>query len=446
MSDAVWNDACAAALAELPRIGPLTLSVLLSDRDPATVWATLTEGGALPDHWRGRVSQNDVWALWRSTSRRRDPLSVLSRYQDLSVTILHRYGEYPERLLVDDEAPSVLFALGDLALLEHPTAALVGTRRCTPSGRKIAREFGRELSRSGISVVSGLARGVDGEAHRGALELSWAIPPIGVVGSGLDVVYPAEHQSIWESVATRGLLLSEAPLGAPPRPWRFPARNRILAALSDVVVVVESRTKGGSLITAQEALDRGITVMTVPGSILSPTSMGTNDLIMDGAIPALSVLDVRAAVAAAYAEGVLTRQFGDELEFDPAGGVSRMAMDPSDSRGTDLLQLDLLHSDTRDSCGVLDSDSLHNDSLHSESDQPELWLHPESALPTIFPSPDVADLDVFEVLEIEPATTDEVIFRSGKPLDEVAVSLNRLEGMGLVEGEGGWWWRRCVEG
>src|SRR5262249_15322114 len=155
---------------------------------------------------------------------------------------------------------------GSLAALDRPRVGLVGTRRCTPTGKSVARQLGRELAACGVAVVSGLAIGIDGCAHQGALAAR-AAPPVGVVGSRLDVVYPKSHRRLWDDVAAAGVLLSEAPLGAPPEPWRFPARNRILAALSDVVVVVESHAAGGSMHTVRAAVDRGIPVMAVPGSV-----------------------------------------------------------------------------------------------------------------------------------------------------------------------------------
>jgi DNA processing protein len=145
-------------------------------------------------------------------------------------------------------------------------------------------------------VVSGLALGIDGAAHEGVLAAK-AAPPIGVVGSGLDVVYPKRHSQLWRDVAAAGVLLSEAPLGAAPEPWRFPARNRILAALSHVVVVVESHAAGGSMHTVRAALDRGITVMAVPGSVRNPAAAGTNQLLSEGVAPACVTDDVLVALS-----------------------------------------------------------------------------------------------------------------------------------------------------
>jgi DNA processing protein len=147
-------------------------------------------------------------------------------------------------------------------------------------------------------VVSGLAAGIDGAAHSGALAAA-AAPPVGVVGSGLDVVYPKRHAALWTSVGKSGVLLSEAPLGARPEPWRFPARNRIIAALSDVIVVVESHARGGSRYTVDEAIARGRTVMAVPGSVRSSAATFTNELLAECCPPARDATDVLVALGLA---------------------------------------------------------------------------------------------------------------------------------------------------
>src|SRR5204862_479680 len=165
---------------------------------------------------------------------------------------------------------------------------------CAPTPRfraGVARQLGRELAAHGVAIVSGLAIGIDGSAHEGALAAK-AAPPVGVVGSGLDVVYPKRHRHLWDAVAAAGVLLSEAPMGAVPERWRFPARNRILAALSDVVVVVESHAAGGSMHTVRAAIDRGIPVMAVPGSMRNPAAAGTNQLLSEGVPPARDPDDI----------------------------------------------------------------------------------------------------------------------------------------------------------
>ncbi len=172
----------------------------------------------------------------------------------------------------------MLFQRGDGAALDGPRVAIVGTRDCTRYGRDLAFELGRDLAVEGVRVVSGLALGIDSAAHAGALEAD-AAPPVGVVGSGLDVVYPRRNASLWRAVGERGVLLTEHPLGRPPAAWHFPARNRIIAAIADVVVVVESHARGGALNTAEHAIDRSTEVMAVPGSVRSEASIGSNRLL-----------------------------------------------------------------------------------------------------------------------------------------------------------------------
>jgi DNA processing protein len=202
-----------------------------------------------------------------------------------------------ERLFTDDDdPPPVLFMQGDPSALNHPRVAIVGTRNATSLGREVARMLGRALSDRGVAVVSGLALGIDAASHAGALASADA-QPVGVVGSGLDVVYPPANRRLWRAVGERGLLLSEVPPGRGPTPATFPARNRIIAQLAQVIVVVESAATGGSLITVDRALERGRHVLAVPGNPLNPASAGTNELLRPGllgpvALPCLSVADV----------------------------------------------------------------------------------------------------------------------------------------------------------
>jgi len=186
-------------------------------------------------------------------------------------------------------APRWLFVRGRLP--ELPLVAVVGTRRCTAYGRDLARAYGRAISEAGWAVVSGLARGIDGAAHRGTVDV--AAPGIAVLGCGLDVAYPRAHVRLRERlVAAGGALVGEYPPGAEPRPWRFPIRNRIIAGLAAAVVVVETPARGGSTITVSHALEYGRAVFAVPGDVDRPTSVGCNLLIRDGAHPVLDPVDL----------------------------------------------------------------------------------------------------------------------------------------------------------
>lgn len=241
---------------------------------------------------------------WRHASRRAaaagqvvpDPAEAWRHVRGAGVDV-HLRGDpgFPSALADDPEPPAVLYSVGDLRALERRRVAIVGTRRATHYGREVARELGRRLAEGGVAVISGLALGIDGAAHEGALVWPAAMP-VGVVGSGLDVVYPRRHARLWERVKHAGALLSEAPLGSAPEPWRFPERNRIIAGLAEVVVVVESRRAGGSMHTVRAALERDIPVMAVPGSVRSRASEGTNQLIAEGAAPVTDVDDVVVAL------------------------------------------------------------------------------------------------------------------------------------------------------
>lgn len=190
-------------------------------------------------------------------------------------------AEYPRGLSDLFDPPAGLFVRGlPLDRLE-PRVAIVGARNCSPSGREIASMLGAALARAGACVVSGGARGIDSAAHRGALDAGGA--SVAVLGCGIDVPYPRENRRLLERIVTSGALVSEYPPGLPPEPFRFPARNRIVAALSRAVVVVEGAAGSGSMITADHALDIGREVFTVPGAVTSPLSAVPHALIRDGA-------------------------------------------------------------------------------------------------------------------------------------------------------------------
>ncbi|MGA2835398.1 MAG: DNA-processing protein DprA [Acidimicrobiales bacterium] len=282
----------AAALLGLPGMTPVRLARLLDGLGPRMAWNAVRAGTHPGDRTR----------RFAGAARAVDPWAVGHRYVEAGVEILlpDRPG-YPAALVGDPGAPAVLCASGAPSVLEaRPAVAVVGTRAATPYGAKVASALGRDLAAAGVVVVSGLARGIDAAAHAGALAAGdGAAPPVAVVGTGLDRPYPKENIALWQRVASAGAVLSEAALGTEPRPRVFPARNRIIAALSDVVVVVESHRAGGSLVTAEAAARRSIPVCAVPGSVYSRASSGTNGLLVDGCTPVRDADDVLAAVALA---------------------------------------------------------------------------------------------------------------------------------------------------
>jgi DNA processing protein len=264
-----WDLVMAGRAAEVPE-----LARMLAPSDPE----------ALAAHWAAAASRLDPGRLWADHRRLRVRVDVLG------------LPSYPAALARDAAAPYALFRVGSSPDLAGPRVAIVGTRRASAAGREIAAEFGEALAAAGAGVVSGLALGIDGAAHQGALAAR-AAPPVGVVAGGFDHPYPARHRILWQQVAGAGVLVSEWPLGTRSEGWRFPARNRIIAALADAVVVVESREAGGSMVTAEEALTRDVPVLAVPGSIRNPAAAGTNKLIRDGAEPVCSVDDLLARLA-----------------------------------------------------------------------------------------------------------------------------------------------------
>jgi len=190
-------------------------------------------------------------------------------------------ASYPVALTTIIDPPPVLWTRGSLEVLSHPSVAIVGARAASPYGLSVAARLAGDLTAAGLVVVSGMARGVDSAAHRGALEASGAT--VAVLGSGVDVIYPPEHASLAESIAASGLLVSELVPGTPPLPQFFPLRNRIISGLSRAVVVIEAGEQSGSLITARMALEQGRDVLAVPGNVLSGRNRGAHGLLRDGA-------------------------------------------------------------------------------------------------------------------------------------------------------------------
>lgn len=189
--------------------------------------------------------------------------------------------DYPARLRELPGMPYALYHRGRMPEEGRRTVAVVGARRCSPYGEKLTLEFAEALAKRGVQIVSGMARGIDGAAHRGALNVRG--DTFAVLGCGADVCYPGEHKGLYQDLLDRGGVLSEYPPGKQPLPHHFPARNRIISALSDVVLVMEAKEKSGSLITADMALEQGRDVYALPGPVNAPLSRGCNRLIRQGA-------------------------------------------------------------------------------------------------------------------------------------------------------------------
>ncbi len=303
------HEAYVAALASLEGVGPARLRWLLSQGSPQEVWDAVRAGrvGAAAGS-RPRPPGIDVRVVrsWQKDASTLEPARLWQECVRLGVGVVTLGASgYPAPLADDVDPPVVLFHRGDPDLIRGPRVAVVGTRRATGYGLRTARQLGTELAQAGVAVVSGLALGIDAAAHQGAIATVQAgesptgesgAAPIAVVAAGHDAPCPARNRSLARQVAQVGLVLSEVPPGVRGAPWRFPVRNRIIAALADAVVVVESAGVGGSMHTVREALERDRPVLAVPGPIDSRVSVGANELLRDGAAPCLDVKDVLLAI------------------------------------------------------------------------------------------------------------------------------------------------------
>jgi DNA processing protein len=265
---------------------------------PARLAALLEVCGTPEAAWKASIQQLQAAHLDRRTleslllaRRQLDPEKEWQRAQQAGVQVLTwADANYPESLRQVDGAPPVLYVSGTLLPDDNLAIAIVGTRRASAYGREVAHRLGAELARNRVTVVSGLALGIDAVAHKAALDSGGRT--IAVLGSGVDQVYPLQHRQLAQAIATNGAVVSEYPLGTRPEASNFPPRNRIISGLSRAVVIVEAGVRSGALITANFAADQGREVFAVPGNILSAGSAGCNDLIRQGATPLLAADDL----------------------------------------------------------------------------------------------------------------------------------------------------------
>jgi DNA processing protein len=362
-----------AALAALGA-SPGMLRKFLDGYGPGEAWEAIGGGHhrADPDgHYRPKAVTSTLDRVVSACAR-----------SGASVMVLGGAG-YPPALAEDRQAPAVLFCLGDITMVEaRPRVAVVGTRSATPYGLGVAAELGRDLARAGVVVVSGVALGIDFAAHAGALGVEDGAPSVGILGTALDAETTRAQVQMREALAARGALLSEIPPGVHSARWWFAVRNRVMAALAHVVVVVECHHRGGSLHTVSGALARGVTVGAVPGSVRSPASAGTNRLLVEGAVPVRDVDDVLTAV---------------ELAIVGRGGIAP----PMRPRG------------------------------------PAGAPSRPRPVPRLGPVPS----QVHQALDQDPATLEVVVRRSGLGIGEVSLALERLAEAGLAVGAQGWWSR-----
>lgn len=278
------------------------------------------------------VEQGEAGALRRAPPDFEQHIATTWQWlqQDLGQRAVVTLGdpEYPASLLQIEDPPLLLYRVGRPLSESRIALAMVGSRNPTAQGLQNAREFARALAAHGLTIVSGLALGIDGAAHDGALEgaAPEAMATIAVVGTGLDRVYPARHRALAHRIAERGAILSEYPIGMPPLPENFPRRNRLISALSRGTLVVEAALKSGSLITARLAAEQGKEVFAIPGSIHSPQARGCHALLREGAKLAESAQDVLEELQLAPAAAHAGPEEAEEGEDDPL--LAAMGYDP----------------------------------------------------------------------------------------------------------------------
>ena len=302
-------------------IGPVRLEKLLQHfGDIRTAWEARSyhlQAAGLNDNLVKRISE-----IRNRISL--DELEQKLRTQGIQV-LTWDDPAYPDRLRQIVQSPFVLYIKGEILVEDAWAVAIVGTRRYSSYGRQVAENISHTLSRNGITIISGLARGIDGIAHRTAIDAGGRT--IAVLGSGLDILYPPEHRALAEEISKKGALISDYPLGTPPDGSNFPPRNRIISGLSKIIIVIEAGERSGALITATYAAEQGKEVFAVPGKISAPMSKGTNLLIKQGAHPLLDPQDVldllnmtlvaeqrviRKALPSDPKEAVLFQAVGDE--------------------------------------------------------------------------------------------------------------------------------------
>jgi len=296
------------ALDLLPNIGPKTVRKLLQVfGNPGSLFrAPACEISGL-----GFLSRNQVDAILAGPDEKRVSGIMALLERTGSAALCPDDPAYPEILREIDAPPSVLYVRGSLEELQ-PAVAIVGMRSPSLYGKDTAFRLARDLSSQGISIISGLARGIDAEAHRGALD--GIAGTVAVLGSGIDVIYPPEHRDLAERVSARGAVVSEFPPGTRPDAKNFPRRNRIISGLAQAVVVVEATLKSGAMITARYALDQGRPIMAVPGNVTNARSRGPHHLLRQGALLVEHAGDIIAEIAPQL-RGIV-RQF-DHAEAQP---------------------------------------------------------------------------------------------------------------------------------
>ncbi|SFR48591.1 DNA protecting protein DprA [Marinobacter gudaonensis] len=331
----------------LPHCGRVRRRALVAEiADPVRLLAmntaTLTALGLDDDSlaairaWQDRDERHPAVAETRT---------ILERCQHHGIaTVTWQHGDYPDPLRHIHDAPLVLYARGDTRLLSREQIGIVGSRKATPAGLDHARRFAAELANRQLLVTSGLALGIDGAAHAGALDAGH--PTIAVIGCGLDRIYPHQHRRLGERVIADGLIVSEYPPGTPARAAHFPQRNRIISGLSRGILVVEAGLRSGSLITARMALEQGREVFAIPGSVHSPVARGCHHLIKQGARLVETVDDILEELGAWWSSASGSAEASETAPKQSQAGLERREIAVLEALGYDPQSTDALSSAT----------------------------------------------------------------------------------------------------
>ena len=337
---------------------------------------------------------------------------ILQGCVDLGIHICtYNDGAYPSRLKNIADPPMVLYYVGHLPDLDGtPVIAAVGTRKASPYGLNVAKRIGGQLARCGAIVVSGMAEGIDGAAASGVLTAGG--PVVGVLGCGVDVVYPACNRGLFADVERHGCLISEFPPGTEPFKWNFPRRNRIMSGLSNGVLVVEAPQRSGALITARQAAEQGRDVFVVPGHVDVPTCVGSNALMRDGAIPVSNGWDVVSEYLSLYPDKIRT----DKSFVQPAGFMGKEIAEPK------VAQKPQKPVKTEDP-----AETARKDSIDKQQSQPYYDNRDKfEALPE-------NQRKIAEYLLDGEQLVDDVIASAQMPAGEVLSLLTLMEIQGIVE-------------
>lgn len=325
------------ALALVPGLGPRLTHALLQQFGSASAARRASESQLRQVPQVG----DKLAASFARALNELDPAKEIALLEQHGVQpVLKGSDGYPVPLAPLPDAPMLLYLRGDWTAADTNAVAMVGSRHCTPYGKRAAAEIAAGLTRAGLTVISGLARGIDGAAHRGALDAGGRT--IAVLAGGLSRIYPPEHAELADEVAARGALVSETPMTVAPQPGMFPARNRIISGMCRAVVVVEANVKSGALITVDHALEQGREVFAVPGNVDSPASAGCLELIRKGAKLVRSADDIledlRGVSQLVELPGAMRKPAESSSLFEPASSpVPPQQLEPDQQRIWDAL-------------------------------------------------------------------------------------------------------------